>query len=485
MNAVLSLCRRLPIVPAALVLATGHVLANPTVQQWTAPTGARVQFVEIHDLPMIDIKIDFPAGSVHDPIAQSGVAAFTSALLDAGAGDLDEQAIADKSADLGIVLGGAIDADRAGLSLRTLSSAPERDAAVELAATLLARPNFPLAVLERERTRARASLKEMLTKPGPLAERAFNAAIYGAHPYGANADDATLGAITRDDLIAFHARHYGASNAVLTLVGDLDRESAERIAITLTFGLPSGATIEPLPRPEPPKGGEERIANPSAQAHILVGLPGISRDDPDYFPLLVGNHILGGGGFVSRLTREVRERRGLAYSVYSYFEPRQVAGPFKIGLQTKGSQSVLAIRLVRDILAAFIAEGPSEEELQAAKDNIINGFGLRLDSNHKILDYVAMIGFYRLPADWLDRYPLAVAAVTRESVREAYSRRVPLERLVTVIAGGDGDPATPSTPLPETAPAATAEETPAAVENTSAGAGRQENIAPPETGTRR
>ncbi|MDR2688221.1 MAG: insulinase family protein [Azoarcus sp.] len=457
-----------------ITLALGANLAHagPDIQQWVAPTGARVNFVESHELPMIDIQVDFAAGSAHDPLGKSGVANFTHALLDAGTNELDEQAIADKYADLGIIVGGGVDDDRASLKLRTLSSAAERDAAVYLLASLLAQPTFPLDVLERERARSRAGLKEMLTKPGALAARAFNTAIYGAHPYGVNTDADSLSAITRDDLLAFHDRHYNARNASITLVGDLDRATAEHIVLVLTFGLPVGDEPAPLPEPTLPEAREEKIANPSAQAHILLGLPGIRRDDPDYFPLVVGNYVLGGGGFVSRLTHEVRERRGLAYSVSSHFEPRQVAGPFVIGLQTKGSQSGFALRLVRDTLAGFIADGPSDEELQAAKDNLVNGFGLRLDSNRKILDYVSMIGFYRLPADWLERYPRAVEAVTREAVQEAFARRLPQDHLVAVTAGGDGDPATVAeTPAPDE----TAIETPAETE--------PETEAEPETET--
>ncbi len=195
----------------------------------------------------------------------------------------------------------------------------------------------------------------------------------------------------------------------------------------------------PLPALAPTTARTLRILHPSAQAHILVGQPGMAREDADYFPLLVGNYVLGGGGFVSRLTAEVREKRGFAYSVYSALSPQQVAGPFQIGLQTRGSQAEEALAVVRATLAGFLADGPSAEELQAAKDNLINGFGLRLDSNAKLLDYVSMIGFYRLPLDWLERYPQQVAAVDVAAVRAAWQRRIRPEQLVTVIAGGDGD----------------------------------------------
>lgn len=421
-----------------LVLATpAH--AGPLIQQWTAPTGARVHFVESRALPLVDIQIDFAAGSAADPAGKAGLAGLTSALLDAGAGDLDEQAISDRTADIGAQIGGGTDNDRTSLSIRSLSSATERDAAVELAATLLGQPSFPAAILERERGRAIAGLRESLTKPATLAARSFNQTVYAGHAYGNNATPESLGAIGRDDLAAFHRDHFAARHASVTIVGDVDRETAEQIAIRLTRTLPAGRDIPPTPPPALGAARTVRIPHPSAQAHILIGQPGLAREDPDYFPLLVGNYVLGGGGFVSRLTHEVREKRGFAYSVYSYFAPQRVAGPFQIGLQTRGGQTEDALEVVNATLTAFIADGPTERELQAAKDNLINGFGLRLDSNRKILDHVAMIGFYGLPPDWLDRYPRAVAAVTREQVRDAFTRRIRPEHLITVIAGGDGD----------------------------------------------
>lgn len=434
---------RLP-APAALLCAgllalATSALAGPQIQQWTAPTGARVQFVESRALPMVDIQIDFAAGSAAEPMGQAGLAGLTRALLDSGAGDLDEQAIADRSADIGAQIGGGTDNDRSSLALRSLSSAAELDAAVDLAATLLARPTFPADILARERERAIAGLREALTKPATLAARRFEEALYAGHPYGHVSTEASLDAIGRDDVVAFHRRHYTAHGASVTIVGDVDRATAERLATRLTEQLPAGEAAPPPPVPALPEAETIRIAHPSAQAHILVGQPGMAREDPDYFPLLVGNYVLGGGGFVSRLTTEVREKRGYAYSVYSYFSPQRVAGPFQIGLQTRGSQTEDALKVVRDTLAAFIAEGPTAAELKGARDNLVNGFGLRLDSNRKILDHVAMIGFYRLPLDWLDSYPRHVEAVTAAQVRDAFARRIDPAHLVTVIAGGDGD----------------------------------------------
>lgn len=422
-------------------VAATPALAGPKIEQWTAPNGAHVLYVESHALPLVDIQVDFSAGSAYEPADKAGLAGLTRSLLEAGASELDEQQIADRIADIGAQVGGSTDNDRSGLSIRSLSSPAERDAAVELAASLLAQPSFPADILERERTRAIAGLREALTKPATLAARRFNEALYPGHPYGTSVTPESLEAITRDDLIDFHRQHFGPQRASLAIVGDVDRATAEQIATRLTERLPPVEPAPPLPTPAPTQPTTVHITNPSAQAHILIGQPGMAREDADYFPLLVGNYVLGGGGFVSRLTKEVREKRGFAYSVYSYFAPQQVAGPFQIGLQTRGSQTEEALGVVRDTLTGFIAEGPGTAELQAAKDNLINGFGLRLDSNAKILDYVAMIGFYRLPLDWLDTYPQKVAAVSVEQVRDAFTRRIRSEQLVTVIAGGDGDTA--------------------------------------------
>ena len=181
---------------------------------------------------------------------------------------------------------------------------------------------------------------------------------------------------------------------------------------------------------------ERRLPFDSAQAHVLIGQPGSKRDDPDYFALLVGNYTLGGGGFVSRLTQEVREKRGLSYSVYSYFAPGLHAGAFTIGLQTRPDQAEQAVQVSRDVLAAFVAEGPTPEELKAAKDNLIGGFALRLDSNRKLLDNVANIAWYGLPLDYLDTWTKQVEKVTAADVRAAFARKLQPEKMVTVVVGG-------------------------------------------------
>jgi zinc protease len=178
-----------------------------------------------------------------------------------------------------------------------------------------------------------------------------------------------------------------------------------------------------------------RIDYPTTQTHVLIGQPGISRDDPDYFPLYVGNHVLGGSGLVSRISEEIREKRGLSYSAYSYFTPMRQRGPFTIGLQTRNDQVEQALQVARDTLQKFIEEGPTARELEESKQNITGGFPLRLSSNKKIVGMLAMIGFYQLPIDYLDTFTTRVEAVTLEDIRDAFSRRIQPGNMVTVLVG--------------------------------------------------
>jgi len=428
--------KRLLTVAFALFFAHGAV-AGVKIEHWVSPSGARVYFVESRVLPMLDIQVDFAAGSMFDPEGKSGLAALTRATLDNGAGKLDETAIAEQLADIGANLSGGADTDRASVALRTLSAKDKREPALAILKAVLHQPLFDAAIFEREKIRTIAGLKEAMTRPDSIAGKAFWAAMYPSHPYGRQATPESVAALNRDDLAAFHARYYVAANASITLVGDLSRQDAEKIAESIAAGLPQGTPATLPAAPELAAGNTIALAHPASQAHIYIGLPAIERGNPDFFPLLVGNYTLGGGGFVSRLMKEVRDQRGYAYSVYSYFAPMRQTGPFQIGLQTKRSQAKDAIKVTRDVLAGFLKDGPSDEELAAAKANLTGSFPLRLDSNKKILDNVANIGFYGLPLDYLDQYQARVQAVTAEEIKAAFARRVVPEKLITVTVAAD------------------------------------------------
>jgi zinc protease len=315
----------------------------------------------------------------------------------------------------------------------------ERGQAIDVLQAVLQSPSFPESVLERERARTIASVRDAATRPGTIVERTFNTLVFGEHPYAlpASGELETLPRITREDLVNFHRRHYRAESAVVAIIGDVSRQEAAHIADQLTAGLPRGGDdLAPLPAVRPLAEPVERwVAHPASQAHIRVGMPGLKRGDPDYFPLWLGNHIFGGSGFSSRLTVELREKRGLSYSSYSYFAPYAQQGAFVIGVQTQREQAKEALDVVRETLAQFVADGPSAEAIEAAKQNVIGGFVLRVDSNSKMLEYMAMIGFYGLPLDYIDTFPDRIAEVTAEQVHEAFRRRVDPQRMVTVVVG--------------------------------------------------
>ena len=435
----LSLVRRAQqalVVAAGLLALQAHAALN--IQHWQTSQGSEVYFVENHDLPIIDISTNFAAGSARDG-GKPGLAGITRYLMTLGAGGLTDQQISNGMADVGAVLGGELDADRAALKLRTLSSVREQNAALDIYTKILHQPDFPQATLAREKARIIAGLKEAATQPASIANRALLKALYGNHPYAVDeeGEPESVNALAAADLQQFYRQYYGAKNAVIALMGDMTPEQAKAIAERISAGLPDSPAVAELPEVSYPQAAvERRIPHPASQSHILLAYPGVKRGDADYFALYVGNYILGGGGFVSRLTEEVREKRGLVYSVYSYFIPMQQLGQFQIGLQTKRDQAEDALKLVRETLDKFISQGVTEAELKAAKQNIIGGFPLRIDSNSKILDYLAVIGFYKLPLNYLDEFNGKVEAVTAAQIKDAFSRRIDPNKLVTVVVGG-------------------------------------------------
>lgn len=441
----MSACVRILLLCACWV--AGTVRAEVAIAHWQTRNGANVYFVASHELPMVDVSVEFPAGSARDSAARSGLASLTLRMLRAGAGPWSEEDVSRRLADVGANLNTSFDFDRAGYSVRSLSSSAELQQALSTLAAIVQQPAFPAVALEREKQRAIAGLREGEFKPDVIAAREFGRLVYGQHPYGLRltGEIDTVATITRDDVLAFYRQHYGVRGAVVSMIGDLTRAQAEAIAEELTEALPTSEPPPPLPPVPALQSAVVRvIGHPAAQAHIFVGMPGIRRSDPDYFAMWVGNYILGGGGFNSRFTEEVREKRGLSYSVYSVFAPYQQSGAFTIGLQTRKDQGRAALEVVRDTLERFVADGPTERELEGAKQNIIGGFALRIDSNRKILDYLAVIGFYHLPLDYLEQFPRRVNEVTREQIREAFSRRIDPHRLVTVIVGNAEPSASPS-----------------------------------------
>ena len=434
---------------AAGLLLHASALATIPIQRWSQPNGAQVFLVESPAIAMLDVQIDFDAGSRRDPPRQAGLASVTAGMLEKGvratdgAPALDENALGEAWADLGAQFGAGASDDRMSFSLRSLTDPVLLDKAVALAARQIAEPAFPEAVWRRERQRLQAALKESYTRPAVVAGRAYSPMVYGSHPYGYEMTEATLAQISVADLRAAHAAGVVACRARISMVGAVTRAQADALATRLLARLPqrpcaSLPALPPVPEVAPLAQAEEKIIPfESAQAHVLIGQPGFKRADPDYFPLIVGNYILGGGGFVSRLTNEVREKRGLTYGVSSSFSPGLHAGGFTIGLQTRPDQAAQAVQLVRQVVQDFVANGPTEAELKAAKDNLIGGFALRIDSNRKLLGNLAGIAWNDLPLDYLDTWTQQVEKVTLADIRAAFARKLQPGKMVTVILGAE------------------------------------------------
>jgi zinc protease len=434
------------LIVAMLACMSWNAHAALKIQSWSLANGARVLFVESHSIPILDVSVEFDAGSRRDPPEKAGTASLTNAMLARGLREtaapaaepsMTEAQISDALADIAALRGGDVGNDRASVTLRTLSSREERDKATLLLARILAHPGFPQNHLDRDKARVLSAIREELTQPESIANKAFWRLLYGTHPYGSVATVSSVEPITRDDLVDFHRRHYVANRAVVSMIGDITRAEADAIARQLTQRLPQGETLPPMPTVPATVGQEQRIAHPASQSHILIGAPALERGDPDYFPLIVGNYILGGGGFVSRLMQEVREKRGLTYGVYSYFNPLAQQGPFEVGMQTQKEQTDEALKVVRNTMSAFLRAGPTAAELKAAKDNLIGGFALRIDNNQKILDNIAAIGFYKLPLNYLDTWTERVARVSAADVAASFNRKIRPDRLATVVVGAE------------------------------------------------
>lgn len=427
---------------AALLLwlaAIPAVSAMPAIQHWVTDNGARVYFVAAPELPMVNINVTFAAGSARDD-GHAGLAYMTSTLLDMGAAGLSADEIAGRLESLGAELGTASARDMASITLRSLSDAAHLQPALKLLADIINKPDFNKLDFERERKRTLVAIRRSEQSPATVAEYTFFSSVYGDHPYATRPGGTTesISALQLDQIKAYYKQYYVARNAVFSIVGDLDRKAAEQLAKQVIGQLPAGERAPAVaPVPVLTKAQEQRVYHPATQTHVLMGAPGMHRGDPDYFPLYVGNHVLGGGGLVSRLFEEVREKRGLSYGISSYFSPMEQNGPYLFSLQTRNDQVNDAMAVMRETLQDYVENGPTEKELIDSKKNITGSFPLGIASNSDILDYLNMIGFYDLPLSYLEDFNGKVTAVTREQIIDAFQRRVVPETMVTIIVGGE------------------------------------------------
>ncbi|UQB41845.1 insulinase family protein [Thiomicrospira microaerophila] len=413
-----------------------NLQASVEIQTWQTTKGTKVLFVEAPELPMLDIEVKFDAGSARDA-GQPGLASFTASMIGTQTKKLNEQAIADGFNDLGAIIGGDVNRDAASFSLRTLTRDSLLNPALDLFDQVLNQTVFSEAIFQRDRQRLIQALKQAEEQPAQVAQRAFWQGLYGDHPYAnpTSGSVESVEALTIKDLEQFKSQFYVAQNAQIAMVGAISRQQAEQIAEQLTAAMPKGKQPATLPLPKAlQQASTEIIDFQAAQTQYFAGQLGVERGHPDYYALFLGNHLLGGSGFASLLVEEVREKRGLVYSVYSYFAPMRVPGPWIVGLSTQNSQATEADQVVKQTLKAFMQDF-DDQKLEDIKSNLIGGWPLRMDSNSKILGYISMMGFYDLPLDYLEAFPRHIERLTKQQVLDAWQRHINPDQLHTLMVG--------------------------------------------------
>lgn len=408
-------------------------------EQWQTAAGTKVVFYRATEVPMLDVNIAFAAGSAYDG-KQFGLSALTTQLLNQGNSSYNAMQIAERFADVGAQFNADTSRDMVVLQLRTLSKDKSLNQAIDNLHLLMTKPSFPQEAFYREKTQQMADIKQMQESPNDVANLIFFDKLYQNHPYGHSVKGTVdqVKTLTRYDVRNFYTKYFVASNAVIVLVGDIDSAKAHAIAEQLTQNLPKGEAAAPIPKAKALQLNETVKVNfPSSQTMLRLGQLGIDHNTPDYFPLMVGNYILGGGSLVSRLSNEVREKRGLTYGVDSQLMPMPGDGPFLISLSTQNKQASTALKVTEDTLHNFLSTGPSEEELAAAKQYLIGSYPLSLSSNSSIAGMLLRMAFYHLPEDYLDTYTAHIAAVSIEDVKKAFAHQINPDKMLLVSVGSN------------------------------------------------
>jgi zinc protease len=428
--------RQFMLIGCALIFLN-HTAQALSIENWQTEKGSRVYFVQTNELPITDIQVVFDAGSARDE-QQFGLAALTANVLDTGTKTWNAEDIAQRFESVGANFNVHTTTDTTTASLRTLSDKPLFDKALETMRIILSNPRFAKTDFQREKKRTLAALKQREESPSELASMMLYKAIYQEHPYGHPSIGLlnTVEKITENDCRHFYEKYYTASNAIVVIIGNLTKKQAEETATLLTNDLIKGEKAKPLPNaPTLIQSDDIHLEFPSSQTHVLMGYTGINRKDPDYFPLYVGNQILGGGSLVSKLFEEIREKRGLAYSASSAFMPMLIQGIFVASLQTRNDQTKQAIDIMRNTISEFIENGVSDSELNTVKNNIIGSFPMRFDTNKELANYVTMIGFYEMPLDYLDTFQQKIQNVSTTDIKDAFKRHLAIDKFQTITVG--------------------------------------------------
>ncbi|HRD68927.1 MAG TPA: pitrilysin family protein [Legionella sp.] len=426
------------IITALFFFVTQNGFANTfKTEKWVTKNGVPVVFYQAMEVPMLDISMAFAAGSAYDG-DHFGLSAITTKMLSEGSAGRNANEIAENLADTGAQFDASTSRDMVVFNLRTLTSKEPYSQSTKTFAQIINHPNFPDEGFEREKKQLLMAIEQTDESPDEVASINFFKTLYQNHPYAHPVDGTatTMKAITKKQVTDFYKNYYVAANAVVVLVGAIDSKTAHQLAEQLTAELPKGSKAPLIPKanhltaPEP-----INIPFPSSQTVVRMGQVGIDHHNANYFPLMVGNYILGGGALVSRLSVEVREKRGLTYGVDSQFVPMPGEGPFLISLSTKKDQAKTALAITRDTLDQFISQGPNSQELKAAKQYLTGSFPMSLASNRTIASLLLRMAFYHLPDNYLDTYVAHVNSVTGQEIAQAFKQQVQTKNLLLVTVG--------------------------------------------------
>ncbi|MBP5956195.1 insulinase family protein [Pseudomonas anatoliensis] len=414
------------------------------VQTWNTVEGAKVMFLAAPELPMFDLKLTFAAGSSRDGDA-GGLAILTNGLLNEGVADKDAGQIADVFESVGASFKNGVENDTAVASLRSLSALDKREPVLAMFAELTGKPTFPDDAVLHIKDQVLARVNYFKQNPDAQANAELLKRVYGNHPYTTSkyGTAQSVAAITRSQIKAFHEKAYAAGNAVIALVGDLSREDAEAIAAQVSSSLPKGPALTKIEQPVQHEASTVHLEFPTKQTILRLSQLGVERDDPDYAAVVMGNWILGSGPG-SRLTTEVRERRGLTYDVRSSLELLQVRGRFLIELKTRADVSEATLQLVKDVIASFLENGPTEKELAEVKRERTGRLLRSAASNASIVNKLAGIGFRNGSLSEDEDFIRQIQSLTVEQVKTAMNKHLSLDEMVIVTAG----PTVPQKPLP-------------------------------------
>ena len=403
------------------------------IQEITSPGGITFWMVEEPSIPIVSVEISFDGGSRLDPEGKEGLATMMAGLLDKGAGELDAVAFSNARDDLAarFGFGASNDAVTVGAQMLVETMMPS----ARLIATALAVPRFGAEDMERSRSRMISSIAQDETDPAAMARKEWYAAAYPNHPYGRSPSPESVSALTAEDLAEALPRLVNRANATVALVGAVSPEEAGLLVDTILGGIAEGTQLERVWAEMANEPGVKVIDLPVPQSAAVFGHGGIKRTDPDFIPAFVMNYTLGGGSFNSRLVEEVRENRGLAYSVYSFMSVSAESAAYLGGVQTANESMSESIDIIRGEWERMATEGVTPEELEKAKKYLTGAFALRFDSNAKIAGYLAFMKEEGLGIDYLDRRNALIEAVTVEDIKRAAARVLRPENLTITVVG--------------------------------------------------